>query len=384
MQLFARCRYNSFVQKSSDTESLSPVCLNCGAEVTSRFCGECGQENEPPTPGFRSVLADLWQEFLQVDGKILKTLWYLLSRPGFLSAEYVAGKRITYVSPFKLYFWTTALFVLFVLRLNIIDSEKLQLAADKVKIEEIKESPTPKPGSSPTPKPKTSEKNEVFNINVLDKERRIVLPKGNDLEEQTIAAALRFAVPNLSSAAMRLMLGENIDPDKLPRTVTAYRDAQAKLKTERQDSPKRRFLSERLIRLRNNPWEGLKSIVAAGIPNVLIFCVPFWALIIKLFFPKRVYIEHLIFALHTHVFGVLCLALSVGAWQLLPTIKEFYNGILLLIPIYNFIAARRFYAQHPAWLLVKGGGLSCAYGCILLVAAIFGLIFTLVWTLVSG
>lgn len=382
-------------KRSSEPLSLPPNCLNCGAEIITRYCGECGQENEPPTPTFSAVMKDLWQEFIQVDGKILTTLWFLFARPGFLSAEYIAGRRITYFSPFKLYFWTTALFVLFILRLNIIDAEKLQVAADKVQLETVA---TPGPGTKPTPKPKKDDTGETFTINLIGKQERVRVTNGKFDGEQALAASLRFGLPRMTAGVMRL-LGENINPDTLPESVPAYQEAQKKLREEQHkqqsagkkrqptaqpDSLKRQFLSERLIRLKNNPWDGLKALVAAGIPNVLIFCVPIWALIIKLFFPKRLYFEHLVFALHTHVFGVICMAASIGLWTMMPQDDWVHNSILLLIPVYNFLAAKRFYPEHPAWLLLKGTGLSCAYGCILMFAAIFGLIFTLIWTLVSA
>ncbi|MGC4045812.1 MAG: DUF3667 domain-containing protein [Armatimonas sp.] len=367
------------MRKRSEPHSLSPICLNCGAEVSTRFCGECGQENEPPTPTFSNIAKDLWDEFLAIDGKLLKTLWYLFARPGLLSTEYISGRRSSYISPFKLYFWTTALFVVFILRLNIIDAEQLQYAADKVKMEAIA---TPQPGAKATPEPKKSAQTEFY-VTLPNGKKRIRMNTGKASGKEAMAAGLRIGLPNITASAMRV-LGEHIDPDTLPDSVVTYRTNQSKLPGEKRDSLKRQFLSERLIRLKNNPWDGLKSIVATGIPNVLIFCVPLWALIIKLFFPSRLYIEHLIFALHTHVFGVICFALSIALWTAAPNAEWLFDGVLIAIPIYNFFAARRFYPEHPAWLLLKGTGLSCAYGCILVFAALFGLIFTLIWTLVSA
>jgi predicted amidophosphoribosyltransferase len=33
-----------------------PICLNCGRDVTERFCTNCGQENIEPRENFRSLL----------------------------------------------------------------------------------------------------------------------------------------------------------------------------------------------------------------------------------------------------------------------------------------------------------------------------------------
>ncbi len=347
---------------------LSDTCLNCGTAVETKFCGACGQENEPPTPGFGSVLGDLWQEFLQVDGKVLKTLWYLLSRPGFLSAEYVAGKRISYVSPFKLYFWTTALFVIFFLRLNLIDSEKLQRTSDQIAQQVAQDAKKNN---------KETQKNKKVNIKI--DENPIKIDNRTIKKQEALVAATEEILPTLMSRKM-IFLGEPIELSTVPKTVLDYRES----KIYQNDSLKRRFVIERFIRIKNNPWEGLKSLVSGALPNVLIFCVPIWALVIKLFFPRRLYIEHLIFALHTHIVGIVLLALSLGIKVTLgpPAWASVFPIVGMLV--YNFVAARRFYQGHPAWLILKGGLLSCAYGCILQVAITIGLLVTLLWTILNA
>ena len=44
------------------------------------------------------------EAFLSFDTRIVRTLWPLISRPGFLTVEFMAGRRARYVHPFKLYF----------------------------------------------------------------------------------------------------------------------------------------------------------------------------------------------------------------------------------------------------------------------------------------
>jgi Protein of unknown function (DUF3667) len=46
---------------------------------------------------------DVTHEFLHVDSKILRTVKFLLTRPGFLSREYFEGRGVRYVSPLRLY-----------------------------------------------------------------------------------------------------------------------------------------------------------------------------------------------------------------------------------------------------------------------------------------
>ena len=77
-------------------------CLNCGAALHGSFCSTCGQRSVPPDPTVAEVAGDAWQELSGYDGRIAATLRGLL-RPGYLTREYVAGRRARYLSPVRLY-----------------------------------------------------------------------------------------------------------------------------------------------------------------------------------------------------------------------------------------------------------------------------------------
>jgi hypothetical protein len=49
------------------------------------------------------LLHDLPHDVLHVDGKLTRTLRALFVRPGFLPAEYTAGRRVAYIAPLRLY-----------------------------------------------------------------------------------------------------------------------------------------------------------------------------------------------------------------------------------------------------------------------------------------
>jgi len=77
-------------------------CLNCGAALHGSFCSACGQRSVPPEPSVAEVAGDAWQELSGYDGRVAATFRGLL-RPGYLTREYVAGRRARYVSPVRLY-----------------------------------------------------------------------------------------------------------------------------------------------------------------------------------------------------------------------------------------------------------------------------------------
>lgn len=373
---------------------LSDVCLNCHAPIETRFCGECGQENEPAAPSFSALIADLWQEFLQLDGKVLKTLIYLISRPGYLSLEYVSGRRIRYVSPFRLYFWATALFVLLFYKLNVIDTEELQRATTKVEQavklekkvsdkEKAARDVTPADSKSKSTKTSTTSppSPKAANISIgatRTTENNISINSPADLNSDAIGQIYGLIAPKMANKPINV-LGVPIELSSLPTTALDYHSAQDKLPPEKRDSLRERFVKEKVIRARNNPFDFIKSLAGGALPNVLIFCVPIWALMLKVFFRKRLYIEHIIFALHIHIFAIFLFGLQMIAiggfgWNH-PAVRLF--PFVALLP-YNFLAGKRFYGQHPAWILAKGAGLSLGYGCILGLALVLGIFVTLI------
>ncbi|MCC6287504.1 MAG: DUF3667 domain-containing protein [Chitinophagaceae bacterium] len=87
-------------------------CLNCNAEVTGRFCQVCGQENIEPKESVWHLITHFFYDITHFDGKFFSTVKYLLVRPGFLTAEYIRGKRMTYLHPIRMYVFTSAFFFL--------------------------------------------------------------------------------------------------------------------------------------------------------------------------------------------------------------------------------------------------------------------------------
>ena len=81
----------------------SPNCLNCGAQVATRFCAECGQENTDYRVSLARLVGDLFEELFQLESRLWRTLWTLVRRPGLLTVEYNAGRRVRYTTPLRLY-----------------------------------------------------------------------------------------------------------------------------------------------------------------------------------------------------------------------------------------------------------------------------------------
>jgi hypothetical protein len=85
-------------------------CLNCGQKVHTRYCSHCGQENKEPYETFWGLLFHFVEDIFHYDGKLFSTIRILFTKPGYLSAEYLSGKRTTYLHPIRFYLFTSAFF----------------------------------------------------------------------------------------------------------------------------------------------------------------------------------------------------------------------------------------------------------------------------------
>ena len=77
-----------------------PVCLNCGAALTGRFCAACGQKRiEAAERRLSWFFHALFESALGVDGRLRRTVASFLLRPGELGAAWLAGQRTRYLAP---------------------------------------------------------------------------------------------------------------------------------------------------------------------------------------------------------------------------------------------------------------------------------------------
>src|SRR5438876_4425306 len=85
-------------------------CENCGAPLTGHWCAKCGQPAIDYRRSFRHVIADVLDSFLNWDSKFFATIGLLITRPWRLTNEFLAGKRVRYVHPLRLYLLASILF----------------------------------------------------------------------------------------------------------------------------------------------------------------------------------------------------------------------------------------------------------------------------------
>src|SRR6266853_198645 len=97
-------------RRSKDSHRLLTHCENCGAPLTGHYCAQCGQAAIDYRRSFRHVIVDVLDSFLNWDSKFFATLGLLIVKPWQLTNEFLAGKRVRYLHPLRLYLLASILF----------------------------------------------------------------------------------------------------------------------------------------------------------------------------------------------------------------------------------------------------------------------------------
>jgi hypothetical protein len=87
------------------------TCPTCSTEMLGLYCYNCGEKRTTSDDYILSrFVKHAVNFFTHYDSKLLHTTRLLLTRPGFLTTEYFAGRRIPYVKPLQLFFLLNILY----------------------------------------------------------------------------------------------------------------------------------------------------------------------------------------------------------------------------------------------------------------------------------
>ncbi|NUS39422.1 MAG: DUF3667 domain-containing protein [Lysobacter sp.] len=365
-----------------------PSCQNCSAPLLGPHCYACGQPVHGLVRQFSSVIGDFLDSVLNIDSRIVHTLWPLFAKPGYLSLEYFAGRRVRYVSPVRLFVFLSIV-TFFVARFVVPDTDSFQVQDDNG--------------------------NRIARATtVADVER------ARDDALAKLAKA-RAEVPDVTGAKRGIDAGANAVRRKAQQRIDALQEAAAHgepvpVAEEDQDAiefdgkpwdakahPVRigwwpqfandwlnvqiGHASSNVARMKKDP-SLLKNAVLGAIPSTLFVLVPVFALLLKVLylFKRRLYMEHLIVALHSHAF--LCLAL-LGVFLLMalgaavPALGRAAGlgeaALFAWMPVYLLLMQKRLYRQGWTMTLLKYCTLGFCYMLLLSVGAALTVVASLVW-----
>jgi hypothetical protein len=87
-------------------------CKNCGAVLSGRFCVSCSQAADVHVPTTRELIHEFMEGLTHSDSRLWRTLITLWFKPGRLTQEFIAGRRVAYLPPFRLYLIVSIAFFL--------------------------------------------------------------------------------------------------------------------------------------------------------------------------------------------------------------------------------------------------------------------------------
>lgn len=90
------------------------VCKNCSHTFTGNYCNHCAQSKDVRRFNLRSGILHALGGLSNIDRGFGYTLIELLSRPGYMIRDFIAGKRVRYFRPFQTLFILAAVYILLV------------------------------------------------------------------------------------------------------------------------------------------------------------------------------------------------------------------------------------------------------------------------------
>ena len=85
-------------------------CRNCGTSLAGRWCHACGQDSRDPLRDFPVLAGEFFDSVFGWDSRLGRSLRLLFGSPGALTTEFVAGRRVRYLGPLRLYLIISVLF----------------------------------------------------------------------------------------------------------------------------------------------------------------------------------------------------------------------------------------------------------------------------------
>ncbi len=98
-------------------------CLNCGTELTSNYCPECGQKKISKRMSVKSLFHDFLHSSFHWESTLINTIKDLIISPGNFVHNYIGGKRKSYSSPVSFF---VLMLTLFVILFHYFDEEYLK------------------------------------------------------------------------------------------------------------------------------------------------------------------------------------------------------------------------------------------------------------------
>ncbi len=357
-------------------------CLNCGTplDVEDKYCHQCGQLNSKKQLALKDFFGEFFSNIFSYDSRIWRTITHLLFKPGYVSKQFIKGKRLSYANPFRFFLSVCIVFFLMIQAQEFVKyftEEQVEKALNKNNDQDAE----------------VDINNGLISIQVKDDAEEVVLTD-EELEEienssiagKIVANKLRKEQENrIKNDSLKTKNGSKstkkelqpISQSKIDSLSTTegffiqtdyYSDFYGKYKIadtstalkqmEHDNSKYNQALYEKVV-LMNKIGEDssiLSDIILPKLPIFLFLFTPILTLFLSLLYIRRdfTYMEHLIFAFNTLTFVFLSLILLfIVKWITLGYINLTQVFFWFIGPFYFYKALRVFYEQKRIKTIIK-------------------------------
>ena len=347
--------------------------------------------------GLWSVVYEFFREMFELDSRLFRTLKSLLFKPGHLSSEFSRNRRAAYMSPVRLYLFTSFLFFLvlsisaggWLSNLGRSDADPvIEFGDDPAAADSIREAAAGAPavaaGAAADEVPAVVDSA----LAVMDRMLANRVPAERAPMDSALAEAARSGAESASAAAEEARMGAGDEQGSQAVDSIQLEALKARLLPEHArkvddimgrpggsiakqvvrglaspvDPDERaggvpgwliRYTRGLAIDLFHDPRAFLQEAIG-NLPIAMFFLLPVFAMILGVcyFRRKRFFVEHLVFGMHIHTFVFVMLAAAL----LVPG-EATGNWVQLFLvvgsPLYVLIAMRRFYGEGWRWTLFK-------------------------------
>lgn len=282
------------------------------------------------------MVTHFFYDITHFDTSFFHTIHHLVLKPGFLSKEYVSGKRMKYLHPIRMYVFTSAMFFLIFFSFF-----------------------SPKTEITDTKKPLDAAQRASF-IDSLEKKIKtdtgnLVLKNKLKLVKDSVYNPTIKDVIELENRGNFIKTGKNNYKD-----FEEYDSVQKAKPAEERDGWLMRRIMKKIIAInikyRDEPEEAFKKLgesILHRLPYLLFVSLPLFAGILKLVYIRRkqfYYSDHGVFTIHHYVFSFLILLLvfcltavqTATGWGI---INYIYAVLFIWLFSYLYFGMKRFYGQ---------------------------------------
>jgi len=348
-----------------------PVCTNCHhpLEAADNFCPRCGQENTTRVVSFGTLVYEAVSDFISWDSRWFQTVVPFLFRPGHLTNEFVAGRRVRYMPPLRLYFFISlicfSIIAYYTARENKQDEQKetvqKNIQADSIRQAVLRDLP-----QTITTEQRQKIQDALQKLTLQEATKGLINTgsAGNNNTDTTTKTSKkkkkrkkRTITISTDTTQRKTKAGVDEDPDKSNEFTLLLRLVQNPALSEEaildslhwENNYWNRMKVNRARRFKNGKRDEFLAGIWDKAPFSMFLLLPFMALIMKLLYIRRnrLYIEHLIFMLHIHAFIFFLIALDIVLDNEFANLNPSFIVVPLIL-VYLWIAFYKVYRQ--GWL----------------------------------